>query len=348
MKALALTLLVIVVYAVPPVEGQVPASATRSLQEVRKQHSTDKPLNTHTPALLQTSYATSTEHLVGKPNEPNAIQPIKLSELPPLSLSKDWMDRTAWFFGIVLVVVGILGVRAAYRTLKAIENQAAIMGSQLKAMNDQLGAMQSAGAQTDRLIEQAAAQVEAIRDQAAAARVSADVAQENIEMFISKERARLRVEVEPLKFLSRGKSGADTVRYTIKFYGATDAVILASAHHTQVSVSGDLVHSDHNLAVVFPMDIPAVIGPSTVLGEKFQFIFPEMTLKQTTIDAINRGDVLVHFYGFIKYKDVFGKERETTFNYCWDAGSPLSIQGIDLPARQMWKRVGPPEANLAT
>jgi hypothetical protein len=73
---------------------------------------------------------------------------VRVSELPPLSLSKDWMDRTAWAFSAVLVVVGVCGVLAAFKTLKAIESQAGIMAGQLKTMESQLTAMKESGAQT--------------------------------------------------------------------------------------------------------------------------------------------------------------------------------------------------------
>ena len=52
------------------------------------------------------------------------------------------MDRTAWFFGLILLFVGVLGVCAAVRTLRAIETQSGHLSGQLTAMRSQLAVMQ--------------------------------------------------------------------------------------------------------------------------------------------------------------------------------------------------------------
>ena len=43
----------------------------------------------------------------------NAQRPIKVDELPPVSVTKDWLDKVYIFFTGVLILVGGLGVRAA-------------------------------------------------------------------------------------------------------------------------------------------------------------------------------------------------------------------------------------------
>jgi hypothetical protein len=50
--------------------------------------------------------------------------------LPYLPLGKDWMDKVAWFAGLVLVGVGVVGVYLANRTLQAVERQADLIERQ--------------------------------------------------------------------------------------------------------------------------------------------------------------------------------------------------------------------------
>jgi hypothetical protein len=47
----------------------------------------------------------------------NPQKPILVREIPPVSVMKDWWDRTYIVFTGILMVVGIIGVRAAYKTL---------------------------------------------------------------------------------------------------------------------------------------------------------------------------------------------------------------------------------------
>ena len=46
------------------------------------------------------------------------------------------MDKTAWAFSFALLIVGSFGVRAAFRTLKAIEKQADPMVQQITVARD--------------------------------------------------------------------------------------------------------------------------------------------------------------------------------------------------------------------
>lgn len=82
-----------------------------------------------------------------------------------MSVTKDWWDRIYICFTGVLIVVGIIGVRAAYKTLGEMKAQRVAMQGQLAAMQGQLGQMESAGKQTDKIIEHASKQVIAAEGQ---------------------------------------------------------------------------------------------------------------------------------------------------------------------------------------
>jgi len=71
----------------------------------------------------------------GKPagNEPAQSQPppnIRISDFPPVSVTKDWSDRAYWLFTLFLVAVGALQVFLLWGNLRAIERQALQMERQ--------------------------------------------------------------------------------------------------------------------------------------------------------------------------------------------------------------------------
>jgi F0F1-type ATP synthase membrane subunit b/b' len=219
-----------------------------------------------------------------------------------------------WLY-LIYVIATSIAAFVAWRALVAIKGQANLMNDQLtemkearkqtdkliKAASDQVTEMKNAGMQTARLITTA-------EKSADAAKANAEVAREDVEMFINKERARLRVEVDALKLTPPINNMAHTVTYKILFYGFTDAFITSSAHYA-VATKESTPHVDRDLIEnLFEINIPRVITPSTAIMERSQFIFPEIKLKQPTIDGINQGMLFVHFFGFIKYSDVSGEK----------------------------------------
>jgi hypothetical protein len=49
---------------------------------------------------------------------------VSVTALPSVSVARDWLDRTALLISAVLMFVGIIGVFAALKTLRAIKKQA--------------------------------------------------------------------------------------------------------------------------------------------------------------------------------------------------------------------------------
>jgi hypothetical protein len=118
------------------------------------------------PSIVQPISTQPNQNTSHSPASENAPQPLIVRELPPVPV-KNWLDKTYIFLTGILALVGIFGVRAAYRTLRAIEQQAGVMKAQRKTMQRQLGTMrgplsqmESTGRQTDELIKHAAASVE--------------------------------------------------------------------------------------------------------------------------------------------------------------------------------------------
>lgn len=135
MKLLLFTVLLSIIQAAAPIPRQAPDSTNQRANKRDKkanQHQ-DQIAPTPTPKQL-TEKAISENTATNKPASPDTEQSVRIRELPSVSVARDWMDRTAWAFGAILVVVGIVGVCAAYRTLRVIARQTTAIEKQAEAM----------------------------------------------------------------------------------------------------------------------------------------------------------------------------------------------------------------------
>ena len=310
---LFLAVLLTIMQAAPPIPRKAAHTHARKTKNIEQDSGNHKNPSTEPPpckeSIATQACTADSQHNASKDSQ----HPIAISKLPTVSIEAGWRDDLALIFTGLLLLVGGFGVCAAYRTLGEIKGQRRAMLRQLRTMQKQV-----------------------------------NVARDSFEMFISKERARLWIEVVPIQFHERQGRFADAMNYYVKFSGPTDAFIVASSAHTAIDSSREHIPVSDYLGSIFPMVVPQMIGRETELGIKWQYMFPDMLLKQTTIDAIKRGESFVHFFGFIKYRDVFDRERETTFNLLWEVEPPFLIQGTKLPGREGWKEVGPPEVNQKT
>ena len=240
-------------------------------------------------------------------------QSVKVSELPPLSITKDWSDRAYWLFTFFLVAVGGLQVFLLWGNLRAIERQAI-------QMERQTGILEKSVALAEK---------------------NAETARQNIEMFISRERAHLRVEVMPLEWPLQ--PGPPKLRYKVTLHGATEAYIVTSCARAEIMDS--LEPADD--AKWWPaMSIPQVIGPNNrVVEAVVEGIFPKMNLEQPDLDAIDAGKAFIHFRGFIRYDDVFGTERMTRFRRAWELSK---VRNPDGTRSAHWSKRGSPKDNSET
>jgi hypothetical protein len=181
-----------------------------------------------------------------------------------------------------LVVVGVGGIIVAVRTLKAIATQARIMSHQSVILRHQTRATEKA----------------------------AKAADKNIEIFISKERARLRVDLKWL-ILPEPPDRPYTVDFAVSVYGATDAYIVESGCVAYVLPWEHIGEPEVADAAMFPIpSLPKVISPNAP-SEQYAFFTGENM--QELLPDIKRHRLFVGVRGFIKYKDVFDRDRETRF-----------------------------------
>ena len=182
------------------------------------------------------------------------------------------------------------------------------------------------------------------------AKASADIASQNIEVFISKERARLRIDLKPLD-LSPGKTFY-TVEFTVTPYGLTPAFIAeakCSAHEWPLNVINnselmDRVMTDIHAYPVFPTSIAP--EAKSIDGYTFLFLTEGEKWRDLMLSEVKAGRLFVVVRGVIKYKDVFDRERETRFRYVWKYSWLAAVLSPDRHGA--WEKCGPGEQNTET
>jgi len=223
-----------------------------------------------------------------------------------------WLEHyqavAIWLEGIALVLILALDWRE-YR------KQGVDRIAQHKESNLQMAIMQS---QADATRENAIAAkdgAEAAKANAEAARLNAEAAKEMLELIIGKERARVRVELKTFN-LSVSAFLTATVDFTVRLYGSTEARIVESGAEAYLHNSPDPPATKSSY--LMPMGFEQVLTPQSPVVDKVAFLTPPMKLEKPDVDRINEKKSFVHFRGFIKYKDVFERERETRFQYLWN------------------------------
>jgi hypothetical protein len=341
MKYFALAMLLAVLQSAPPAPRKASGNASSSGKSIKQDAG-----NLQAPLVAATP---PTDKQSGEPpSDAHAQETIVIRESAPVpKTNKDGWDKAPVILTGVLVVVGALGVRAAFRTLKAIETQATVMAEQRQVMFGQLRTMQEQitemSVQSGILKESVAVSrdaAKAAQDGANAAKESADATRDSVETFISKERARLRITLKPLIL----KAQTPMIAYTVRFYGQTEAFITNSSYYgfTASAVTPKLTKHETELFIV---SLPDVIGPSTTLQAEYWSSIFNHTGLPNWIDAVNDAELFIYFYLSIKYKTL-DKERETTVFCKWDVN--LAINTIIGERLDHWAPVGPPEANRET
>jgi hypothetical protein len=314
MKYLALAVLLAIMQAATPAPRKAANPQAGATQNVAKQSSGDKTPAQQAPSIVQSVSAQPNQNTSHSPASENAPQPIIVRELPPVSVTKNWLDKTYIFLTAILALVGIFGVRAAYRTLRAIEQQAGemkaqreTMQQQLTTMQGQLSQMEKAGEQTDSLIKQTTIAAAAAKDSAGEAKRGVDVA-------ISKERARVRVEFEDLQIGDIGHGrGIWVAIVTVKVFNFGAVKAWPSDTQTALFLSASKEPQAGNSAR--PLIDKSVIHSDETIDAMFQSL---SAVGPETIKAVNEEETFVHLHGAIRYADVFG-EYVTPFHYIWQA-----------------------------
>jgi hypothetical protein len=209
------------------------------------------------------------------------------------------MQRQLTAYTGALVIVGLL--------------QAIVMGLTLWMIRVQADIMRVHAAHLEGLEIAAENNAKAASDNAAAARAIAEATVKNIEIFITKERARIRIEGTELTLVSMAvRSGpfpreSAHIKFKIICHGSSTAFILNSYTNVWVSESAEVPS-----AYTFrdPMSLPKTVGPNIEIPHWVP-IDPEMdsVLDQSATPG-TQNRFFIHFRALIRYIDVFQTDTQ--------------------------------------
>jgi hypothetical protein len=230
---------------------------------------------------------------------------------------------------IGLFIVGSIGVFVALRTLGGINRQVREMTEQRSVMAGQLREMQSAGAQTASLIEQAIQQVSALKTAAHAAEDNARVAKASADALVNSERAWVMAELGWYDRLNvaegTSREGGCTtyetvvcMKLTCRNDGRTPAWI--------DSVRGCLEITDGVSLTDAPPEqlLRSLSGPIGALaGGKEK----SCSIALVCSGHRKKGEFL-SVYTLIEYRDILGHARTTTIGYSIDTSGTYRQDGL--------------------
>ncbi len=253
-------------------------------------------------------------------------EPVRVASLPP----KDNYDWAAYWAGVLLAFVGIVGVGVGVCTLRLIVRQTGEMRLQRIAMHNTLGAIKR---QADLMKEQAEhmeAQTAILRDSVAVAQHSADVARATLNAAIAKDRARLRVDFSTgLQVSTAQVQGEASVIIATKLGLSHHGTTEASINYSEGEML--LTNSEEPEPDLFP---PTLTLPSGTITSHTDLsrVGLQRVLSQSDMREVTAKRKFLHIYGSIQYRDLFSPEiRETSFYCVWQANAAE-------PSRSQWHR----------
>jgi hypothetical protein len=181
---------------------------------------------------------------------------------------------------------------------------------------------------------------------------SSKAAADNIELFISKERARLLVAIkydeasfqfDQLKPLAPLDVVWEVVKIEISQHGPTKAFNVVGRAVSLLSTSKLPLQS----RVLEAMSLPAIIeGVSSPIVEAIHIPISNAD----ELDEIQNERLFVHMFGEITYEDVFGRTHRTPFRYMWkiEGFYMEETEGDSWTDASGWVQWGEPEDNRAT
>ena len=167
-------------------------------------------------------------------------------------------------------------------------------------------------------------------------RIAAQATKDNLFIYMSKERARLVVDIKTLDY------SKNTVDFVVTIHGPTAAFVQNTYSVTSVAPESWVNEPELGEAVTWPITaLPAIIGPNDVPIECYSLL-DISDGRDILLEEIRSGRLFVVIRGVIKYKDVFDKEHETTFRYMWRDRSGI------VPDYGEWEKCGRADENRQT
>jgi hypothetical protein len=189
------------------------------------------------------------------------------------------------------------------------------------------------------LVVVGAATVGIIAWQSYATQEAAAATREAVELSINKDRARISlIEVRPLtiQMVAGAKHHEMWISHIFSIHAPTAAFNVSGFAGAILSRSRE-PNAKTDSAV--RMKFPTSASETTSLNCVIKVAAEQVT--DADLDELHNEVQFVRFFGVVKYKDTFGKDRETSWHLRWKGTKETGKPGT-------WEPIGPPEANRET
>lgn len=329
---LILTLLATIVSAQTATEQHSQPSHASLPAEGKKDHKQDA--KTTTPTIVTSEQATPVAQHNEEKNSHEAID----------------VDRQLARFTLYLVLVGVLQsivlavqaalfwqqkkimsehkvsleqlASAAGNNVDAIKAQGLIMDSQLNAMQGQLTAIEN--------------QNRTMEDSVAVARESASIARLSAEAAIEKERARLKIVVDKIN----PQVTLNSTICQLENYGLSPAFISEVKVRFLYCLPRDIVPDCSMCRTILYAE--SLQSKARTNGMLIPLEPSNFSMDEESLMKIKKEQAFLHFYGIVKYLDVFKRDRTATIHVRWTMRWGGVAEGM---ITQWWEPVGEPSEN---
>jgi hypothetical protein len=315
MKYLALAVLLAVVQTPAPVPRKASHNSAPGSHNVKNHADANKaPATQPQPSAQPVSPSPGQNNRQSVATE-NDQKAISIAHLPPVSVIPGWLDCISLGFAGILVIVGTCGVRAAYRTLRAIQSQAVHMRQQTGIL----------------------------RESVSAANKNAEAAAKNASALVNIERAWLVVEVSVPRTLSENIGGGAILQgvgftWIVRNCGKTSGFI------TRTGARFHAVKAFSDVPLEPNIDMPGVqaaesyafgvpIGPGDTI-RRCRMLEGENRHPTTAEEKLITDGALTYLgYGVIEYKTVLDETiHRSWFCHRWLPGTLDPFPPSPVPA----------------
>lgn len=127
MIPLILTLLLAVGQASSPVPPKSSSKPTRTSSVAQDQPTIQKKPSPQLPAAVEAQATSENQNPLHEVGGQDSRNPVRISEISPVSVRRDWLDYATPALTLLLVIVGAIAACIGLRTISAIEKQADAM-----------------------------------------------------------------------------------------------------------------------------------------------------------------------------------------------------------------------------
>jgi hypothetical protein len=245
----------------------------------------------------------------------------------------DWWNRIV--AGLVAVFTGALAWLA--------HKQSGVMEQQRKAISEQADSMRRGVRISIAATRIANRNAIAARDAASAADQNAKTAVDNVEMLISKERGRLRIEFEEVAPEVVNRWGDYSVRFNVILSGNSQVEVIdydficdlvgsGTTKSWEAIVSGRPQWNPGFFpSLTFPRRIITVQDPVVPFKTQAFYNTSSEVDQPTVVGMLKKGTIEILCVGFVLYKDIFERKWRLKFNRRWTYNTVAgSLGGLGL------------------